>query len=125
MELSQETLTVGKRLVELCQKGENVKAVDQLYARDAESLEAISMPGMPDKVRGIETIRRKNQEWERGMKVNSMTVEGPFPFGDRFAVVYKVDATDKKTKERMKIEEVGLYTVHNGKIVREEFFYSM
>lgn len=125
MEVSQETLNVGKRLVELCQKGENVKAVDQLYAQDAESLEAVSMPGMPDKVRGIEAIRRKNKEWEAGMEVHSMEVEGPFPFGDRFAVVYKIDASDKKTKERMKMEEVALYTVRSGKIIREEFFYSM
>ena len=28
-------------------------------------------------------------------------------------------------KGKMKMDEVGLYTVKNGKIVREEFFYSM
>ena len=27
--------------------------------------------------------------------------------------------------QRMKMEEAGLYTVKNGKIVQEEFFYSM
>jgi ketosteroid isomerase-like protein len=27
--------------------------------------------------------------------------------------------------QRMQMEEVGLYTVEDGKIVREEFFYSV
>ena len=31
------------------------------------------------------------------------------------------DVTDKKSKERRKLSEVGVYTVKDGKIVREEF----
>ena len=31
----------------------------------------------------------------------------------------------KPSKQRMKLDEVGLFTVANGKIVREEFFYDM
>jgi hypothetical protein len=27
--------------------------------------------------------------------------------------------------QRMRMEEVGMYTVQGGKIVREEFFYTM
>jgi ketosteroid isomerase-like protein len=27
--------------------------------------------------------------------------------------------------KRMQMDEIGVYTVKNGKIVREEFFYSM
>ena len=33
--------------------------------------------------------------------------------------------TNKPSKSRFKMQEAGLYTVKNGKIVREEFFYSM
>jgi len=29
--------------------------------------------------------------------------------------------TDKNSKNRMQLSEVGVYTVKNGKIVREEF----
>lgn len=125
MEPSAETLSIGKKLVELCKKGENVKAVEQLYSPEAESLEAMSMPGMPDKLKGLDAIRKKNIEWDQSMEVHAMDVEGPFPMGERFAVYYNVDATDRKNKQRMKMKEVGLYTVRNGKIVKEEFFYTM
>jgi hypothetical protein len=36
-------------------------------------------------------------------------------------VQYDADVADKKTNERRKMSEVGIYTVKNGKIVREEF----
>jgi hypothetical protein len=40
----------------------------------------------------------------------------------KFTVVqYDAEVSDKKTKERRKLSEVGVYTVKNGKIVREEF----
>ncbi|MBV2169433.1 MAG: nuclear transport factor 2 family protein [Bdellovibrio sp.] len=125
METSKETLEVGRKLVDLCKKGQNLKAVDTLYSSEIQSEEPMEMPGMPSHMKGLEAIRRKNTDWEQSMTVHSMDVAGPFPLGDRFAVHYKYDATNKKTGERMKGEEVGLYTVKNGKIVKEEFFYTM
>lgn len=125
MQQNKDTLAVGNKLVELCKSGDNMKAIDSLYSADIESQEAMSMPGMPDKVRGIDAIKKKNKEWDDNMEVHSMEVEGPFPLGDRFAVVYKFDATSKRDNKRMKAEEVAVYTVSKGKIVREEFFYKM
>jgi sugar (pentulose or hexulose) kinase len=46
---------------------------------------------------------------------------GPFVAHDRFVVQYDIDVTDKSSKKRMQISEVGVYTVKEGKIVREEF----
>jgi hypothetical protein len=40
-------------------------------------------------------------------------------------VQYDADVSDKKTKERRKMSEVGVYTVKDGKIVREEFLPSV
>ena len=34
---------------------------------------------------------------------------------------YDADVTDKNSKKRMQLSEVGVYTVKDGKIVREEF----
>jgi ketosteroid isomerase-like protein len=45
--------------------------------------------------------------------------------GDRFIVRVKYDVTPKHTGKRMTMDETGLYTAQNGKIVKEEFFYSM
>ena len=51
----------------------------------------------------------------------------PFP-NDRFAVKFHYERTPKSGPmkgKRMQMDEVGVDTVRNGKIVREEFFYSM
>lgn len=125
METSTDTLRVGKKLVDFCKRGDNMKAIEELYSGDIESQEATSMPGMPDHMQGIEAIRRKNKVWDDTMEVHSSQIDGPFPLGDRFAVHFKYDATEKKTNKRMTMEEVGLYTVRDGKIIKEEFFYTM
>jgi ketosteroid isomerase-like protein len=39
-------------------------------------------------------------------------------------VRFLYDATNKPSGKRMTMDEVGLFTIENGKIVREEFFYS-
>jgi hypothetical protein len=36
-------------------------------------------------------------------------------------VQYDADVTDKSSKQRRQMSEVGVYTVKNGKILREEF----
>jgi len=36
-------------------------------------------------------------------------------------VQYDADVTEKESKKRRKMSEVGVYTVKDGKIVREEF----
>ena len=41
------TLEVGKKLVALCRQGKNLEAVEQLYAPNVVSIEAMSMPEMP------------------------------------------------------------------------------
>jgi ketosteroid isomerase-like protein len=125
MDTPRETIEIGKKLVEFCKKGENLKAVNELFGAEIESHESMAGPGGTDTVQGVEAIRTKNKQWEEEMDVHSMDAQGPFPLGDRFAVHFKFDATEKKTNKRMKMEEVGLYTVKNGKIVKEEFFYTM
>ena len=53
-------------------------------------------------------------------------MEGPFPHGsDRFAVYFKYDVTNKPSGRRMQMNEIGLFTVRNGKVSKEEFFYDM
>lgn len=119
---------IGRKLVSLCQEGRNLEALDTLYSKDAESVEATSMPDMPARMKGLEAIRGKNEWWSANNEVHDGSAKGPFPNGDRFAVIFNFDVTPKAgpmAGQRTKMEEVGVYTVENGKIVREEFFYSM
>lgn len=119
------TLEIGKELVALCIQGKNCEAIDRFYAPNIESVEAVAMPGMGQTQKGIEAIKGKNQWWRDNHEVHGGVAEGPFPHGDRFIVRFKYDVTPKHTGKRMTMEEMGLFTVQNGKVVKEEFFYTM
>lgn len=117
------TLEVGKKLVELCKQNKNDEAVKTLYSPDIVSVEAMSMPNMPAEIKGIEAVEAKGKWWMENHEIHSATVEGPYPNGDKFVVHFNYDVTNKPSKQRMKMDEMGLFTVEHGKIVREEFFY--
>jgi ketosteroid isomerase-like protein len=118
------TQEIGKRYVTLCQAGKNEVCFDELYAKDAVSVEAAAMPGMDRVAKGLDAIRSKSKTWTENNVVHSAEATGPFPNDNRFVVRFTFDVTNKPSGRRMKMDEVGLFTVENGKITREEFFYS-
>ncbi len=115
------TEEVATKLVEHCRKGEWMKAVDNLYAKDIVSVEAHEMGNMPAEMRGIDQVRGKTEWWEKNMQVHSAKVAGPFVARDSFVVQFDVDVTDKAANKRMQMSEVGIYKVKDGKVAREEF----
>ncbi len=115
------TEEVAKKVVELTRKQAWHEALDTLYAKDIVSVEARAMDGGSPETRGIDGVRGKTDWWINEMEVHSVKVSGPFVAHDRFVVQYDLDVSNKKSKERMQLSEVGVYTVKEGKIVREEF----
>ncbi|MGH6630982.1 MAG: SnoaL-like domain-containing protein [Burkholderiales bacterium] len=119
------TLDIANKLVDLCRQGKSEEALSALYAEDAVSVEAAAMPGAPQEAKGLAAIKAKGEWWFTNHEVHSASVTGPWPHGNRFIVGFQFDVTNKPSGQRMKMDEVGLYTVENGKIVREEFFYAV
>ena len=119
------TLEVGKKLVELCKQGKNDVALDTLYAPDVVSVEAGGPPGQDPETRGLAGVQAKSKWWGENHTVHSATVDGPYPNGDQFVVKFVYDITQKQTGNRIKMEEMALYTVKDDKIAREVFFYAM
>ena len=115
------TEEVANKVVELTRKQAWHEAVDALYDKDIVSVEASGMGGESPEKCGINAVRGKADWWIENMEVHSFKASGPFVAHDRFVVQYDVDATDKNSKRRFQMSEVGVYTVKNGKIVREEF----
>jgi hypothetical protein len=115
------TEEIAKKVVELTKKQAWYEALDTLYDDDIVSVEAFGMGGDSPETHGKEGVRRKTDWWVNAMEVHSFDAKGPFIAHDRFVVQFDADVSDKNTKERKKLSEVGVYTVKNGKIVREEF----
>jgi hypothetical protein len=119
---------VADQLVTHCRNRTEAEGLNALYSRDAVSVEAMAMPGSSDReARGLDAIRGKHDWWDANHEVHEATVEGPFLHGeDRFGVIFGFQVTNKQTGERMPpMKELGIYHVADGKIVREEFFYTM
>jgi len=114
------TEEVAKKVVEVVRKQAWYDALD-LYDDNIVSVEAYSAGGGSPETRGKEGVRGKIDWWVNAMEVHSFKASEPFVGHDRFVVQYDADVTDKKSKERRKLSEVGVYTVKDGKIVREEF----
>jgi hypothetical protein len=115
------TEEVAHKVVELVRKQAWYEALDTLYDKDIVSVEARTRDGSSPEIRGAEGVRGKIDWWVNSMEVHAFEVSGPFVAHDRFVVQYEVDVTDKSSKNRFQMSEVGVYTVKNGKIVREEF----
>jgi ketosteroid isomerase-like protein len=117
------TATIAEELVSFCRAGRNVDAINTLYSPDIVSVESMGNATMPREMKGLDAIRGKNQWWADNNEVHSATVDGPFLGDDKFAVYYNYDVTFKPTGKRNNMEEMALYTVKDGKIAHEQFFY--
>ncbi len=118
-------IEIGKRLVELCNAGESLKAVDLLYDEKIISIEGQESDAIPARLEGISAVRGKSVWWYENHDVHASTATGPFcgHRDDQFVVKFDIDVTNKPSGQRIQMTEVGIYTVGGDKIVQEEFLY--
>jgi len=100
-------------------KGELDAAGKKFWSDDIVSCEP--MTGDMAVLKGRKAVEGKGEWWYANHEVHNVKVEGPFVHGDQFIVRFKMEVTPKG-KSRLNLDEVGLYTVQNGKIVEERFF---
>jgi ketosteroid isomerase-like protein len=116
------THELAKAFTALCISGEFEKAGLQHWSDDIVSVEA--MDGPMARVAGRAAVDAKGAWWYANHEIHSVKVEGPYVNGDQFTVRFTMDVTPKDGT-RMTMDEHALYTVRDGKIVEERFFYGM
>lgn len=119
-----EISEIGQKYVSLCKQGKFEACLQELFSKDAVSVEAWAPPGVDRIASGLPAIRAKGEAWVRDHEIHSVEVSGPFPLDQRFAVFFRFDVTNKPSQRRIAMDEVALFTIDDGKIVREEFFYA-
>jgi hypothetical protein len=114
------TQEIANDLVTLCKAGKFAEAGEKYWAKNVVSIE----PGEGDMARmeGLDAVRGKGEWWEANNEIHGVDVEGPYVNGDQFVVHYTMDVTPKGGA-RHTMDETGLYTVRDGKIAEERFFY--
>jgi SnoaL-like domain len=115
------TAELAKDFTDLLKQGNNEAAGSKYNADGIVSYEA--MEGPMAVCEGKEAVKQKSAWWSANHEVHSASVEGPFVNGDQFALRFKYDITPKATGKRTTMDEVGVYTVKDDKIVAERFYY--
>lgn len=101
-------------------------AYERHYSDDAVKVEPVNFgDDYANEVRGRKALADHEEYiWERMVHAHSITIaEGPYIGASGFSVVIDSDFTMRDTGERHVFREIGVYTVKDGKIVREEFLY--
>ena len=119
------TTDIANDFISLCKSGDFDQAGEKYWASDVVSIEAGGPEGMDPVSRGIDAVKAKGEWWYANHEVHSVEASGPYVNGNQFIVRFKMDITNTPSGQRMQMDEDGLYTVKDGKIVEERFFYSM
>lgn len=114
------TRELAMAFTDMLKAGHHEQAV-KFNSPDILSCEA--MEGPTAEVRGTEAVKAKSDWWYNAHQVHSVETFGPYINGDRFALRFYMDVTHKESGKRMQMDEVGLYSVREGQIVEERFFY--
>jgi len=117
------TQEIATKLADLCRKGEYETIYKELYAHDCVSIEPKGAP--MERCEGLEALAAKGKAWNESMEeYHGSSIGEPVIAGNHFCMSMMIDATFKG-RGREKMDELCMYEVQDGKIVKEQFFYSM
>jgi len=113
---------IANRLADYCREGNYTAAQQELFSEDAESVEPAHSPGLQS-VKGRDAIIAKGKQFQSQVEeIHGGSVSDPIVSGNHFATALVLDAT-MKGMGRSTMEELCVYEVKDGKVVKEQFFY--
>lgn len=116
------TQEVAARFHELAQTGQWDQIQDEMFAENAVSIEPPHAQGMAS-VEGLAAIKEKGRQFGEAVEeMHGGYSTPPVIGGSHFSVGMGMDVT-MKGMGRMQMDEIAVYEVKDGKIVKEQFFY--
>jgi limonene-1,2-epoxide hydrolase len=115
------TKEIAERLVAHCREAKWEAAQKELYANDAVSIEAQASPAFAKETKGLAAIIEKGHTFEGMIEtMHSLSVSEPLVADNSLVCTMSMDVT-MKGRGRMKMAELCVYEVKDGKIVSEQF----
>ena len=116
------TQEVANRMNELFKENKWQEVQDELFADDVLSLE-------PEHSQAVKTVQGRDALKKKAQDFNGMIEEmhggysgEPIVAGNHIAIAMGMDVT-MKGMGRVKMDEIAVYEVKDGKIVKEQFFF--
>ena len=116
--------TIATKFMDLCSAGKHFDFMHGFYGP-----EMVSVEGDGTETAGKAAVIHKSEIFQGANNIESQDLRGPFFNGNadassgQFAVYTAIEFTPKAGGARARHEEVGLYTVKNDIVTREQFFY--
>lgn len=116
------TQEIAQRLIAYCKKGQWEAAQRDLYAQHAVSKEPYATPDFSQVTTGLDAIIEKGKKFDAAVE-KIFSIEISEPLITESAIAFKLTMNMiMKGKERMKLPEICVYQVKDGKIISEEFY---
>lgn len=116
------TQDVANRMSELFKENKWDQVQLELFADDSESIEPAHSPGLKS-VKGKEAIKKKGADFNAMIEeMHSGWVSDLVVGGNYISCAMGLDVT-MKGMGRMNMNEICVYEVKDGKIMKEQFFY--
>lgn len=117
------TQDVANRMNELFQANKWDQVQDELFSNDCESIEPPNAAGLKN-VKGLAAIKQKGKDFNAMIEeMHNGWCSEPLVGGNFISFAMGMDVT-MKGMGRMNMEEICVYEVKEGKIVKEQFFFS-
>jgi hypothetical protein len=122
--LTMTTKEIANRLAAKIRTHEDATIYEELFAPDARNVEGMVMsPERPQITVGLEAMNAKGQQWYDTFKIISNEITDPLVNDNQFILQMTITTKNRHTGEIKTESEYILYTVEEGKIVEERFFY--
>jgi hypothetical protein len=122
LEAVRTTQEVATRMNELFKENKWDEVQAELFADNAVSIEPETSQGLKS-VEGLDAIKKKGEEFNAMVEeMHGGWVTEPIVAGNFISFGMGMDVTFKGMG-RTKMDEIAVYEVKDGKIVKEQFFY--
>ena len=117
------TQEIANRLVELLRAGDYDTIFNELFSPDIISAEPEGAPWPV--AHGLEELAKRGKQFEEMVEeIHSSEISDPIVAENFIALTMKMVTTWKGASERSNMDEICVYEVRDGKIVKEQFFYT-
>lgn len=118
------TAEVAREFTAMLRAGQFEAAGDRFWATDVVSIDPAELRGAIGlAVSGIAAARIKCAARFASARRDDIGIDGPFVTGNQFALFLDLLIDDPASGTRQPFTEIALYTVRDGQIAEERYFY--
>jgi hypothetical protein len=115
---------IASEYAALMAAGKPLAAAEKYWASDIVALEPTkSKSEGPAIATGKPAVLARLTRWLEANAMSELLIDGPFITGDQFALFIDMEIIRRGSGKREPFSEIATYTVRDGRIVEERFFY--